>query len=112
MITFSRRLATLDGVNQDRAAALPITGVKGSGLLVVADGVSGGYGGAAAAQATVDALTVAAQKLPTDSAALRAATLTGIETANRDVLSLGSGGGHDTRGGSNQQQHRTVFSRW
>lgn len=84
----SARSPDKETINEDAAAVvtLPTGGV----LLVVADGCGGLASGELAARLTIEAIVLAAQSNPSERP-LRSAILDGIESANQEVLALGTG---------------------
>lgn len=75
--------------NEDAAALVPFG--EGSGVLVVADGAGGTRGGDQASSTMVYEMVAALEHAAQDEVSLREAILNGIETANRDVSTLGIG---------------------
>ena len=79
--------------NEDAVAVLPLGGQRA--CLVVADGMGGGAQGEVAAQTVVESIAeqFAGPAADADDETQRSALLTGIELANRRILSMGVGAG-------------------
>ena len=75
--------------NEDSAALIPLDAQ--SCVLVVADGAGGMSAGAQASGVAVQAIHVAISRSITQGLELREGILNGIETANREVMALGTG---------------------
>lgn len=88
-IACSERCPDETRVNQDAVAVLPVGDT--AGLLLVADGMGGGRAGEVAARIAVQTLAEAVAGVEATEAALRGATLDGLERANEAVLELGIG---------------------
>ncbi len=86
---FSTRDPFKEESGEDAAAVLEY---GGAGILVVADGVGGIPGGAAAARIAVTELRRAARRGAERGDPVRAAILDGIENANRAILARSAGG--------------------
>ncbi len=88
-LVYSARCPGREGANQDAAAVLPVNGSRG--LLVVADGMGGRPGGAAAAAIAVNAVERGLRRLGEPDVSLRSLVLDAIESANAEVMKLGGG---------------------
>lgn len=76
--------------NQDSGACMVL---EAGGVLVVADGVGGQAGGGNASRILVECLDETIRGSGSETSAIRAAILDGVEEANRKVLELGVGAG-------------------
>lgn len=88
---FSARAPNKTTINEDSAALFAADDKHG--VLVVADGAGGQRSGAQASQIAIDALATSIRTTPVSEHGLRGAILTGIESANQEILSLGTGAG-------------------
>jgi serine/threonine protein phosphatase PrpC len=86
---FSSRCPGLERPNQDGAALLRWR--EGGGVVLVADGVGGGPGGAKAAKVALQAVAASVVRAREGDAEARTGILDGFEAANRRVLELGTG---------------------
>lgn len=88
-VACSCRCPGKETANEDAAAMIPVD--ESSGILVVADGVGGGRGGAQAAALAATCLKEAPRQSHASELRLRTAILDGMESANRKILELGWG---------------------
>lgn len=88
-VVFSARSPGRDGPNQDAAGLIPFDAE--SGALLVADGVGGMRGGAQASSTTLYEMCAALEHTAGAGGPLREGILDGIESANREVATLGIG---------------------
>lgn len=86
---FSRRAPGKETANEDAAAILPYD--DQSGVLLVADGVGGLRDGASASRVAVERMSLAVEQAADIQADLREAILNGIEAANAELCSTGTG---------------------
>jgi len=86
---FSSRSPVKTSPNEDAAAIIPVD--NNTAVLVVADGVGGSPAGAQASAYLVDAIHAACTKSLNEQIELRYALLSGIETANRDIIAHTNG---------------------
>jgi serine/threonine protein phosphatase PrpC len=77
--------------NEDALALIPLG--EHSGVLAVADGLGGQPGGDRAARMAVESLALSLESARRQDGYYREAILDGVETANREILSLGIGAG-------------------
>ncbi|MGD8999407.1 MAG: protein phosphatase 2C domain-containing protein [Granulosicoccaceae bacterium] len=89
VVIYSARAPGKTTVNEDSAALFATD--ERHGVLVVADGAGGQRSGAQASQIAIDALAASLRTAPVSEHGLRGAILTGIETANQQILALGTG---------------------
>ncbi|MGD8742913.1 MAG: protein phosphatase 2C domain-containing protein [Granulosicoccaceae bacterium] len=89
VVIYSARAPGKTTVNEDSAALFAVD--ERHGVLVVADGAGGQRSGAQASQIAIDALAASLRTAPVSEHGLRGAILTGIETANQQILALGTG---------------------
>ena len=78
-----------ESANQDAAGILPWSG--GSGVLVIADGVGGLPAGASASAVAVSSLERSLREAAKEGIELRDAIINGIENANQELRSQGTG---------------------
>jgi len=90
-VVFSRTSPGKETPNEDAAALVPYA--EATGILLVADGVGGLRGGSQASSTTAYELCAALEQGFTRKDALRNAILDGIESADREVRTLGIGAG-------------------
>ncbi len=86
---FSARSPGREGPNQDAAGLIPFDAE--SGAMLVADGVGGMRGGAQASSTTLYEMCAALEQAAGRGGPLREGILDGIESANREVATLGIG---------------------
>ena len=84
---FSRRSPERETANEDAAAILP---TPNGGVLIVADGAGGARGGAQASSTTVYEMMARLEQVAGDGT-LREPILDALESANREVMTLGIG---------------------
>ncbi len=84
---FSRRCPGRESVNEDSAAAVPVS--ADSGVLMIADGVGGMQAGHTASAVAVESLQLRLQQIVQPESGLRSAILDGFETANERICRMG-----------------------
>jgi serine/threonine protein phosphatase PrpC len=89
VVLFSTRSPDKTTVNEDSAGLLAIDDEHG--ILIVADGAGGQRNGAQASQIAIKCLAEVLHKNAVDDSGLRNAILSGIESANQQILALGTG---------------------
>ncbi len=89
VVVFSSRSPFRDGPNQDAAGVVPLSDRRA--VLVVADGMGGGPSGDEASRTAVEAVAEAVAAGGDDEADIRAAIVTGIESANETISGRGNG---------------------
>lgn len=97
-----------DGPNEDAAALIPFD--ADGGILVVADGAGGQRGGTQASSIALHELTASLEHAAQEGHTLREAILDGIESANREIATLGIGAATtlvvaEVRGGTLRPYH-------